>query len=136
MLDLFGFEDSATRPTVAKSVKTTENLAFGFVEFWAAWPKHDRKVAKKQCLDKWARDELFRCTSHIVAHVEWMKKQDAWQRGFVPLPMTYLNQQHWLDWEPPQIKVQTDVLEAIKAHKGAPMPESVRKLREQLRGRA
>ncbi len=134
MLDLFGFDDSATKPTVV-APKHLLNAALGFVEFWAAWPPGPRKVGKQQSLNKWTTFSCAEKADHIRQHVEWMKKQEDWLRGFVPMPVTYLNQQRWLDWEPPQIKVQADVLEAIKAHKGAPMPESVRKRLAELRGR-
>lgn len=71
-------------------------------------------------------------------HVEWMKTQDDWKKdggGFVPMPVTYLNQQRWLDWVAPKpVKSAPDVLETLKAHKGAPMPAAIRDRINQLRG--
>ena len=96
MSDLFG--DSITSPTI--SMKCLINTAWGFPEFWKSWPSGPRKVAKQQALNKWAKLECCKSATHIVQHVEWLKTQDDWLRGFVCQPLTYLNQQRWIDWEP------------------------------------
>ena len=132
--DLFG--DTFTRPVCAGLDKRQDNAAAGFLEFWQAWPKGPRKVAKVQCLDKWARLECADCAELILRHVEWLKTQDDWLRGFVPLPMTYLNQRRWLDWDPPVVSAVPDALAVLKAHKGDPMPESVRQRLKHLRAGA
>ena len=132
MLDLFGFDDAATKPTV-NVPKTLLNAALGFPEFWEAWPAGPRKVGKQQALDKWTTKECALRAEHIRLHVEWMKKQDDWLRGFIPMPCTYLNQQRWLDWEPVVERPREDPVKAILAHKGAPMPASVRERIAQLR---
>ena len=127
ILDLFG--DTITAPTTIPA-KGVFNAAKGFPEFWAAWPSGARKVAKQQCLNKWASYGCAEQAEHIVMHVEWMKKQDDWLKdngSFVPMPCTYLNQQRWVDWvAPAPVKPRVEALDVIKAHKGAPMPESVR----------
>ena len=102
MTDLFGHTNTA--PSVSAPLrKSLINLAHGFLEFWQAWPSGPRKVAKKQCLDKWARYECAYSATLIVQHVEWMKTQDEWLRDngrFVCAPLVYLNQQRWDGWEP------------------------------------
>lgn len=108
MVDLF----SETAPTMPKSLI---NASHGFTEFWKAWPSGPRKVAKQQCVDKWARFGCCDYASHIVAHVEWMKTQDDWLRGFICAPLVYLNQQRWVDWEPPIIHNKPTALDKIKA---------------------
>ena len=104
MTDLFGHTNTA--PTVSAPLrKSLINLAHGFPEFWRAWPGGPRKVAKKQCLDKWARYECALSATLIVQHVEWMKTQPDWLKdngAFIPQPLTYLNQQRWDGWEPVQ----------------------------------
>jgi hypothetical protein len=102
--DLFG--DIVTAPQCAASALrlSTRNAAEGFAEFWKAWPRSPRRVAKQQCLDKWARYGCAEQGGKIIAHVEWMKTQDDWLRDsgrFICAPLVYLNQQRWLDWEPP-----------------------------------
>jgi len=45
---------------------------------------------------KWARinpsEELV---DKIVQHLEFMKKDESWIKGFIPMPFTYLNQERW-----------------------------------------
>jgi hypothetical protein len=131
MRDLFGDEVTGPQTIPAKGV---ENAALGFPEFWKAWPSGPRKVGKQQALNKWATFGCANNYQHIVMHVEWMKKQDDWLRGFVPMPVTYLNQQRWLDWEPPAPKkAEDDPLKKILSHKGAPMPASVKERLAELR---
>lgn len=134
MLDLFG--DTITSPTT-KPPKGVENAAAGFPEFWDAWPKSPRKVAKQQCLDKWAKLGCALNAEHIRAHVEWMKTQADWIKdngSFICAPLVYLNQQRWVDWEAPKpVPKQPDALQAILAHKGSPMSEETRQRLAQLR---
>jgi hypothetical protein len=70
----------------------------GFDDFWTAWPSNPRKVAKRQCLDKWRSRKLAPMADSIIAHVESLKKSDKWlERGgkFIPAPLVYLNQDRW-----------------------------------------
>lgn len=66
-----------------------------FDRFWSAWPTHERKVDRGSCLAKWKKLGLHRIAHQVIAHVEAMKQSQSWQDGFVPLPMTYLNQARW-----------------------------------------
>lgn len=133
MLDLFG--DMNTTPSCAGLKNRVKNAAHGFNEFWEAWPSHTRKVAKKQCLDKWARFECADEATLIVQHVNWMKTQDDWLKDsgkFIPAPMVYLNQRRWDGWEPPkESPKRPTALDEIKAHQGvAPNAEIRAKLAE------
>lgn len=134
-MDLFG--DTITKPAPTASRKSLINAAHGFAEFWEAYPRTNRKVAKQQCLDKWARYGCAEQASLILAHVEWMKTQEDWtkdQGRFICAPLVYLNQQRWDGWEPPKAQPKRqDVLEVIKAHKGAPMPPEIRERLAALR---
>jgi hypothetical protein len=127
MLDLFG--DTITAPTSVPA-KGVLNAAAGFAEFWAAWPSTSRKVAKQQCLNKWASYGCADNMAHILAHVEWMKTQPDWQKdggSFICAPMVYLNQQRWVDWVAPKpVPRQPDALQKILSHKGAPMPRDIK----------
>lgn len=134
--DLFG--DTITTPRTA-SPKGLLNAAHGFPEFWAAWPAGTRKVGKQKCLDKWAKLGCSCEASKIEAHVLWMRTQDDWmkqQGAFIPMPMTYLSQQRWIDWEQPKERPkEPSALEVIKSHVSAPMPDEVRKKLQELRGK-
>ena len=133
MIDLFGME--ITRPHVR--VKRESNACEGFAEFWAAWPKSPRKVAKQQCLDKWSRYDCADSWKHIVAHVEWMKTQPDWVKdngSYICAPLVYLNQRRWVDWEPPAPKEPPKPVKQA-ADNPAPMPENVRAMLAKLKGR-
>jgi hypothetical protein len=138
MVDLFG--DTITRPETIPA-RGIDNSAGGFIAFWSAWPAGPRKVAKQQCLNKWATLGCARFGDRIYLHIEWMKAQKDWIEGFVPMPLTYLNQQRWVDWvpcEPPKRPVIDPALEKLNrdAKQAAPMPAHVRERLAQLRSRA
>jgi hypothetical protein len=75
----------------------------GFNEWWNAWPKnttggYQRKGGKSLCLAKWIKGCYWTQSDQIVKHTEWMKTTADWikDRGmFIPMPITYLNQQRW-----------------------------------------
>lgn len=113
----------------------------GFAEFWAAWPVNIRKVAKRQCLEKWVKHRLSAQSAHIIAHVEWMKTQEEWQKNngaFVCAPMVYINQERWSEWKPePARPKQKPAIEIIKEHVGDKCrPEHLQRLKELRAGRA
>ena len=137
MLDLFG--ESITTPKVAQATKATVNLAEGFAEFWAIYPSGPRKVAKQQCLDKWAKYECRWQLALICKHVEWMKTQPDWMKdggSFICAPLVYLNQQRWADWTPPAPRKADNaaLLKIIADEKRAtPMPAFVRDFGNKLK---
>lgn len=143
-MDLFG--DTATRPTCAPSgiPKRLENAADGFLAFWQAWPKgHPRKVDKQTCLNRWCKLACAEQKEKIVQMVQWLQTQPDWlkdQGAFIPMPATWLNRRPWDEWEPPAPRrdaVQETRAMLAERDKGtAPMPEAVRRYREQLKGRA
>lgn len=96
MTDLFG--DESTAPQCAGLARRQDNAAEGFAEFWQAWPRGPRKVAKQQCLNKWAKYHCCEIAARIIAHVEQMKRSHDWTKengAFIPAPMVYLNQRRW-----------------------------------------
>lgn len=124
MTDLFGEPVTAT----------------GFDEFWQAWPAGIRKVAKRQCREKWERRKFSAIGTLIVAHVGWMKTQDEWlkDRGaYICAPLVYLNQERWEGWTPePERPKRVEAIEVIKAHKGDQCrPEFLQRLKEMRQGR-
>jgi hypothetical protein len=72
----------------------------GFDRFWDAWPKSERKVGRKPCLDKWKRKNLEAKADEIIAHVTAMRQTKKWLDGYDPSPQTYLNQELWRDGVP------------------------------------
>lgn len=105
----------------------------GFDEWWKSWPPH-RRVGKPQCLKKWIKNRWAESAALIHSHVAWVKTQSPWTDGFIPLSTTYLNQQRWLDFEPPpEIPKPPDPVQVLREHKGAPMPADVRAKLKELR---
>ena len=139
MLDLFG--DTITAPTLSvQKQRSGVNLAYGFPEFWDAYPSGPRKAAKKQCLDKWARHECAYSYQIILQHLEWMKASPDWTKdggAFVCAPLVYLNKQGWVEWAPPtKTAPKHDVLAELKAHKGTkPSAETLARI-AQIKGLA
>ncbi len=142
MLDLFGHSNTSPYIPPSRRMPSLINAAYGFPEWWKAWPTNSRKVAKQQCLDKWARFECASSASLILAHTGWMKTQDDWLRDggkFICAPLVYINQRRWDGWElPAPVLPKHDVLAELKAHKGSAPSlatlEKIAAIRKQARG--
>lgn len=66
-----------------------------FGEFWLAYPK---KVGKKPSEEKWKAKQLDRIADQILADIPLRHSRDRkWIDGFIPNPLTYLNQERWND---------------------------------------
>jgi len=75
--------------------QNTRKSATRFDEFWAAYPK---KVAKKACRDKWRAKGLDRMADRIIDDVRRRcREHRPWLEGYIPNPLTYLNQERWED---------------------------------------
>ena len=112
-------------------VKSLLDPLHGFLDFWKAWPRCDRKVGMPQAKAKWIKLECANNAMHIIMHVEYLKTTKQWQDPeLIPLVCTYLNQQRWLDWEPPTAKPKPkDWLQEYAEHekRAVPMPAHLRK---------
>lgn len=71
-----------------------------FLRFWGAWPKGERKRSQGKCWELWRKKDWDQLAEQVLAHVEAMKSSDSWARGYVPAPLTYLNQRQWEGAEP------------------------------------
>jgi hypothetical protein len=67
-----------------------------FDDFWNEYPSV-RKTNKKGCLEKWKAKDLDLIADRIIGYVKSMKQTKQWKEGFVPAPMTLLNQERWDD---------------------------------------
>lgn len=66
-----------------------------FAEFWSAYPA---KTAKPQCRAKWQSKNLDALADLILADVASKRASDRrWLDGYIPNPLTYLNQRRWED---------------------------------------
>lgn len=64
-----------------------------FLIFWEGYPKkQDKKKAHKSFskLKKWLLPKILNA-------IEEFKKTDGWQKGFIPMPTTFINGERWED---------------------------------------
>ncbi len=84
-----------TKPAAPKKALAQIVVESRFDEFWQAYPPTDRRTAKKQCFEKWQKNNLDAQADLIIAHVDEMRRTEQWRNGFEPAALTYLNQQRW-----------------------------------------
>jgi len=65
-----------------------------FLIFWEAYPL---KEGKKPSFAKWQKAKDRPQIDEILAKIELQKKSEKWQKGFIPMPETYINQARWND---------------------------------------
>lgn len=75
-----------------------------FDEFWNLYPPV-RKTNKKGCMEKWKAKDLDLIADKVIGYVKTMKETKQWREGFVPAPMTLINQERWEDGNMPTRKV-------------------------------
>ena len=71
-----------------------------FDEFWNEYP-NVRKTNKKGCMEKWKAKDLDLIADKVIGYVKAMKESKQWKEGFVPAPMTLLNQERYNDSNEP-----------------------------------
>ena len=77
-----------------------QNQTQSFDDFWNAYPKTARRVAKAKCQDTWKRHKLDDIAHDIIDHVKGMSETEQRRTGYEPAPLTYLNQKRWQDGIP------------------------------------
>lgn len=92
-----------TRECVSTHTRETAD----FEVFWEAYPNRVAKPAARKAFAK-ARPKVAD-VEVLIAAVERQRDWDAWQRGFIPHPATWLNQERWTDEQPqsPKAHVQS-----------------------------
>lgn len=88
-------EAEAYTKAVVKPLSGKPDLPPGFVKFWTAWPRSERKQGKPKCFGIWKQKGLERFTDEIVGHVEHMAQSESWRTGYDPMPETYLRGMRW-----------------------------------------
>ena len=118
-----------------------------FEQFWQVWPVnvvggYQRKGGKSQCSAKWSKCYYDTQADTILKHIAWLKTTPDWlkDRGmFIPMPITYLNQQRWDGCDIPEIAVArlNPALDALIQHDAMARPPSdeIRAKMRQITGR-
>lgn len=70
-----------------------------FGEFWASWPKGDRKQDRAKCKEKWAKSGFDSVADLILADVASKCQSRKWLEGYIEAPLVYLNNRRWEDSE-------------------------------------
>lgn len=76
-----------------------------FDDFWAAWPKSERKQDKAKCFAKWKRENLDLLADVILADIAVKRKTQKWTDDggkYIEAPLVYLNGKRWEDGVQPQ----------------------------------
>jgi len=73
-----------------------------FEKFWCKYPK---KAARKLAQSIWRRQKLDARIDEILSGLEVHITSEQWQKGYVPNPTTFLNQERWLDEVHTQVQI-------------------------------
>lgn len=88
-------EDTEGKNTHTVCSRTPSDKRFD--EFWWLYPK-DRRRDKKKAREVWKRKRLDDHADTILDDLKHRPSEDdQWQRGFIPLPTTYLRGERWED---------------------------------------
>lgn len=100
MLELQDFLQPKKDKALIKTSVEVKGDHEGFEEFWEHYPK---KVAKAKCNELWNKKKpnLDQCIKTLA----WQVVSDQWQKGFIPNPQTWLNQERWDDQPPRSISL-------------------------------
>lgn len=91
-------ETKKTPPLPPKGGGVDSEFSKGFLEFWGAWPRSERKQAKGQCYKSWKKAKAESHAAEIIKHVEACKESAGWSKDngqYIPAPLVYLNQRRW-----------------------------------------
>ena len=88
------------------------------------------RVGRKRALDAWQRQGLDAIAQQLIDDVQRRAKEDGrWLNGFVPDPVTYLEEERWTDELQPRRATKDP------APPSAPPPEPSNAAREKLASR-
>lgn len=88
---------TAQKPPLPPAAR--EEYSPGFEQWWAAYPKGQRKRGKPKCWAKWKRENLELRTEDILACLAAAKRSKDWKRDagqYIPGPHPWLNSAPWL----------------------------------------
>ena len=101
---------------VASLPTRSEKAPTRFAEFWAAWPRSDRKTAKAKCEERWRKLKLDLVADAILAHVAACKQSQNWLDGYDPAPLRYIGERRWEDGELPVAGYSASDLEVFEKY--------------------
>lgn len=90
---------SATAQKPPISPASREEFSPGFEQWWAAYPKGQRKRGKPKCWKLWKREKLEARANDIITCLAAAKKSRDWKKDkgqYIPGPHPWLNSAPWL----------------------------------------
>lgn len=95
-----------TRTVINHHITVKEPLIPKTEEFDIFWNSYPNKTGKQDALKKWVK--IKPSLQKILDALQWQKRSQQWQQGYIPNPATYLNQHRWEDEpRPNQLPRQT-----------------------------
>lgn len=88
---------AAARPETETETEKRQKQGGRFAEFWALWPKNERKHDKAKCLAKWIAQALDDVADDILVDVKAKLASRKWRDGFIEAPEVYINNRRWED---------------------------------------
>ncbi len=95
-----GLPKKASRSRSSSSSSNLRSEDFG-PKFWDLWPV-GKKAAKTKCQSRWKAltDEQADLVFQDLSTKKRATRDPKWVDGFIPNPLTYLNQERWTDdWD-------------------------------------
>ena len=110
---------STPEPTDAPApVSPPPPLRGEFARFWETWPSSERKVARKQCAEKWARLGCEEISDQVLTALRGFIDSPGWRKdagAYIPAPLVWLNQRRW-EAPMPHIEDKAEAEAARAAH--------------------
>ena len=76
-----------------------DEITPGFLRFWSAWPSHERKIGKANCVRIWKRTKLEPIAERVIDALERCKVSRGWTKDhgeYIPAPERWLRKTPWL----------------------------------------
>ena len=86
----------------ADKIRIDNNTNAQCADFDVFWEKYPNKKDRKRALQSWKKHKPDLQT--VLNALDWQITSDAWMRGFIPMPSTYINGARWEDEKPQPIK--------------------------------
>ena len=90
-------QPNSEKKQLSKSGATAPRYSADFESWWYHYPKKTGKLGASKAFERLRRTKGFPSTSQMVIKLEKQKQTRQWKDGYIPNPLTYLNQGRWED---------------------------------------
>lgn len=92
--------ESSSHSHTQKEKKTLQKIgeySEEFMRFWVAYPKKEKKRPTYDRYLLLRKDPGFPPVEELIASINRSKRSQKWHDGYIPMPITWLNQNCWED---------------------------------------